>query len=63
MKNIAIVAFLVLTLASCSSEDPKCEGNCADSTVVTTPAVDTTVVAVDTTAVSTSTSVETTTVK
>ena len=62
MKNIAIVAFLVLTLASCSSEAPKCEGNCADSTVVATPAVDTTVV-VDTTAVVTPTAVETTTVK
>ena len=62
MKNIAIVAFLVLTLASCSSEAPKCEGNCADSTVVATPSVDTTVV-VDTTTVVTPTAVETTTVK
>ena len=63
MKNIAIVTFLVLALASCSSDSAKCEGNCADSTVVATPSVDTTVV-VDTTTVSTeSTAVETATVK
>jgi hypothetical protein len=65
MKNIAIVSFLVLALSACSGDAAKCEGNCADSTQVVVPAVDSTLV--DSTAVATATaetatvSVETTT--
>jgi len=60
MKNIEIALFTVVALSSCGGGEQKCEGNCADSTAVVAPAVDSTVAKVDTTKADTTAAASTT---